>query len=137
MDNSRIQTKVADLVENLNAIETTMFTGDMSYSDLILYLQYDMPLESINSEYAKFKDIFADLKETQYNDTAERFYALIRILKNTQHFIIEMDTNGSRCQVVYKEASDVAGSMISYMRDCLNNQTEQERSYVYSRKLRP
>lgn len=109
----KIQVKLVELANNLTALEICLSSGRMDYSDLILYLQYDMPLESNNEEYAALKRTFCNLHSKSLTNFSDRAEALTNILRRLQEFIIEIDKNGSQAQVVYKEANDVAEQICS------------------------
>jgi hypothetical protein len=41
----KIQAKMVELADNLPALEVCLLNGLIEYSDIILFLQYDIPIE--------------------------------------------------------------------------------------------
>ena len=44
----KIQKKLEELTENLTALDTCIAIGKLEFTDIILYLQYDIPIEKSN-----------------------------------------------------------------------------------------
>ena len=103
-----IQAKMVELTDNLPALEVCLFNGLMEYSDLILFLQYDIPIENNSKEYAKLKECLCDRRNENRYTTSERCEVLSDILHRLQDYIVKCDRNGSQARVVYKKANDVA-----------------------------
>lgn len=103
-----IQAKMVELTDNLPALEVCLLNGLMEYSDIILFLQYDIPIEESNKEYAKLKECLCGYHNSKRYTTEERCEVLSDILHRLQSYIVNCDRNGSQARVVYKKANDVA-----------------------------
>jgi len=104
----KVQAKMVELTDNLPALEVCLLNGLIEYSDLILFLQYDIPIEESSKEYAKLKECLCERHNATRYTTDERCEVLSGILHRLQAFIIRIDKNGSQSRVVYKKANDMA-----------------------------
>ena len=105
----KIQKKMVELIETLPALEICMNMDKIGYPELILYLQYDIPLESDCKVLEKLK---VSLCKKDYYDYRysfdERKEVLEKILNGVEKYVISCEGNGNQAQVIYKEAVDVA-----------------------------
>ena len=108
----KIQSKLVELSDNLTALSICLADESECYSDIILFLQYDVPMESSNEQYKKLKRVSRECRGLDRETKAERNESLKLILRRLQRFIIKNDRNGSQAMVVYKEAYDMAEAMI-------------------------
>lgn len=98
----KIQTKMVELKNNLGEISNSISKNETEgLSNLILFLQFDIPLEESIKNYNR---------SSQRNQNDNELLKLV--LRQLQRYIIKNDINGSQIQVVYKEAYDIAGQMI-------------------------
>lgn len=84
----------------------------LKYSDIILYLQYDIPMERSNSDYKKLKRVFKSLQLEQRVSIHEQNDTLKTILQNVQNHIVDIEKDGNEATKVYKKAYDIAGEII-------------------------
>jgi len=104
----KTQSKLVELTENLTALEVCLSNGRLGYPELILFLQYDIPLEQSCNEYASMKRVFHDLNPSGPYLDSDRYKKVITIMRNLQDYIVENDRNGNQIRVVYKQATDIA-----------------------------
>ena len=104
----KIQQKMSNLLKNIHALEVCLLTGEVDMTDLILYLQYDIPIENSNKIFSSMSSYFQRLYGSTHNKNLENYETLERILRNTQRYIISIDMNGNQAQEVYSKANNVA-----------------------------
>ena len=104
----KIQSKLVELVDNLPALDICLQNERLGYPDIVLFLQYDISLESSCAAYGSLKRTFHSLKYNNQYPTDERNEEVIRIMRRVQEYIVKIDINGSQARTVYKEATDIA-----------------------------
>lgn len=104
----KIQQKMLYLLKNIHALEVCLSAGEVEMPDLILYLQYDIPIENSNKIFSDMSSYFQTLYGSTHNKNLENYETLERILRNTQRYIISIDMNGNQAQEVYSKANNVA-----------------------------
>ena len=105
----KIQSKLTELTENLTALDVCLKNGMVKYPELILYLQYDIPIEDSSEDYAKMKKVFQNKYRYANRYTTDECSEVLKtILHHVQAFIISIDRDGNQAQTVYKQASDIA-----------------------------
>ncbi len=107
-----IQSKLVEFKKNYVAVEVCLDYRMLKYSDIILYLQYDIPMERSNSDYKKLKRVFKSLQLEQRVSIHEQNDTLKTILQNVQNHIVDIEKDGNEATKVYKKAYDVAGEII-------------------------
>ena len=105
----KIQEKLVELDENLSALEVCLMNGSLGYTELILFLQDDKPLEENSEMYAKMKKIFCE-KFNEYDrcPTEERAEAIKVILHRLEGFIALNNSVINQPHEDYGEAVAVA-----------------------------
>jgi hypothetical protein len=103
----KIQEKMTVLLNDLSLIETCLFNKSIDYSEIVVYLQYGVPLDDFDN-FAKMRQSFVNMQIENRETESEKKEALYNILTSTQDFIKVNDVNGSHVQEVFKEAYDVA-----------------------------
>lgn len=105
----KIQEKLVELDENLSALEVCLMNGSLGYTELILFLQDDKPLEENSETYAKMKKIFCE-KLNDYNrcPTDERAEAIKVILHRLEEFVTLNDTAVNQPHEDYSRAVAIA-----------------------------
>lgn len=104
----KIQRKLVELIDNITALEVCLSNNLVKYADIILYLQYDLPIEDNSEYYKRLKAIFNEIKTDKRYDEYERSRSLKIVLRNMQKYIISIDANENQARIVYKEANDIA-----------------------------
>jgi uncharacterized protein YicC (UPF0701 family) len=102
----KTQEKLVELTNNLTALEACIANGSLNHGGLILFLQYDVPLEETCENYAYLKGVIHDLHPQGVEASDDRNKKVVTILRQLQDFIIKNDRNGSQIQVVYKQTLD-------------------------------
>lgn len=105
----KIREKLVELDENLTAIEVCLLNGSLGYTELILFLQYDEPLEEKSEMYVKMKEVFGDkLDRLNRCSTDERAEALKAILSRLKGFVAANNTSENQPQEDYSKAISIA-----------------------------
>jgi hypothetical protein len=104
----KIQQKMSNLLKNIHALEVCLLTGEVDMSDLILYLQYDIPIENSNKIFSSMSSYFQRLYGSTHNNNLENYETLEGILRDARRYIVSIDMNGNQAQEVYSEANNVA-----------------------------
>lgn len=107
----KIQEKLEELAENLTALDTCIAIGKLEFTDIILYLQYDVPIEKSNIIYSYMKESFQNSENSNRYTINERNYGVTSILRQTQSFITRSERDGNMATTVYKDAYDIAGQI--------------------------
>lgn len=105
----KIQTKLVELVYSLPALEICISYKKIGYPDLIMYLQYDVPLEESCELFGKLKQSLCkkDYSDLRYS-FEERKASLKTILNGIESCVDKWNTNGSQANMVYGEAIEIA-----------------------------
>ncbi len=105
----KIHKKMVELIDTLPALEICMSIDKIGYPELIMFLQYDIPLDS-NCEM--LKKLKVSLCKKDYYDLRysfdERKVVLKHVLKGVEEYVKKCEKNGNQATVVYKEATDIA-----------------------------
>lgn len=113
----KIQKKLVELTENLTALDTCMAIGKLEYTDIILYFQYDIPIEKTNVIYSYMKDAFQGPQNASRYSLDERNEILIFLLRQLQWYITYSEQNGNMASKVYKDAYNVADEICKRLED--------------------
>lgn len=111
----KIQVKMVELINNLSALEVCLAHNSKRadaerYGALILYLQWDMPLEDNDQEYAKLKRLYRNSRSLNigYDTEEERYKALKDILLDFQDAVRRNERDGNQLTRVYGDAIKIA-----------------------------
>lgn len=109
--------KLTQILNNILTIETCLLTRTLSLSDLILYIQYDIPLEESSDFYSKFSKS-NHFKEQEYIiGNNERIIASRKLLNRIINYIYNIEKDGNKSTVVYKETIDFCKNMINVLNE--------------------
>ena len=111
----KVQVKMVELIDNLTALEVCLSRStDKSdaerYGALILYLQWDMPIEDNDEEYAKLKKLYQNSRNSSIADE-DSCKSLQNILRDFQQSIYQNERNGNQLTRVYKDAIETADAI--------------------------
>ena len=117
----KIQEKLVELVNNYSALDICLKNEKLGYPEIILFFQYDVPLEHSCSTYGCLKRTMnlVDKKLGRHQDSS-CYESVIEIMDNLKDFVIKSDINDSQARIVYKQATDIAEEISNRLKSRLN-----------------